>query len=267
MHVWDPHAHYYPWLCDERPIPFRYGDYSRLRRRYLVDDYRADTSGWRVTKAVYVEAEWDPRDPSGEMEFIARIRKGSGFPTVAIAQAWLDREDCAEVLKAHARHPFVRGVRHKPKPGMMLERRWREGYSRLAPLKLHFELQAPFSLLGEAAQLANDFPDTRIVLNHTGLPSSQDLQGWHSAMSRLAACPNVMLKISGMGVPVRDFVLGAIELFGVERAMFASNYPVDGLRASFTTIYSGFEEITRGMREAERRALFHDNAVRIYRME
>jgi predicted TIM-barrel fold metal-dependent hydrolase len=49
--------------------------------------------------------------------------------------------------------------------------------------------------------------------------------------------------------------------------MFASNYPVDSLRASFTTIYSGFEEITRGMPDAKRRALFHDNAVRIYRME
>jgi predicted TIM-barrel fold metal-dependent hydrolase len=267
MHVWDPHAHYYPWLCDERPIPFRYGDYSRLRRRYLVDDYRADASGWRVTKAVYVEAEWDPRDPLGEMEFLSRIRRASGFPTVAIAQAWLDREDCAEVLEAHSRHLFVRGVRHKPKPGMMSERRWREGYSRLAPLQLHFELQAPFSLLGDAARLATDFPGTMIVLNHAGLPSSQDVRGWRSAMSQLAACPNVMVKISGMGVPVRDFVLGALELFGIDRAMFASNYPVDSLRASFTTIYSGFEEITRGMREAERRALFHDNAVRIYRME
>jgi predicted TIM-barrel fold metal-dependent hydrolase len=267
MHVWDPHAHYYPWLCDERPIPFRYGDYSKLRRRYLVDDYRADTAGWRVSHAVYIEAEWDPRDPLGEMEFIARIRRGTGFPTVAVGQAWLDREDCAEVLEAHVRHSFVRGVRHKPRPGMMDDARWREGFARLAPLGLHFELQAPFSLLDEAARLARDFPGTTIVLNHTGLPSTQDVGGWRGAMAQLAACPNVMVKISGMGVPVGEFVLGALELFGVERAMFASNYPVDSLRASFSTIFSGFEEITRGMPEAQRRALFHDNAVRIYRME
>jgi predicted TIM-barrel fold metal-dependent hydrolase len=267
MHLWDPHAHYYPWLCDERPVPFRYGDYSKLRRRYLADEYRADASGWRVAKAVYVEAEWDPRDPLGEMDFIAKLRKGSGFPTVAIAQAWLDAADCAAVLEAHAKHSFVRGVRHKPRPGMMLDSRWREGYSRLAPLGLHFELQAPFSLLGEAAGLARDFPSTTIVLNHTGLPSAQDAPGWRGAITQLAACTNVMVKISGMGVPVRDFVLGALERFGVERAMFASNYPVDSLRASFTTIYSGFEEITRGMPEAQRRALFHDNAMRIYRME
>jgi predicted TIM-barrel fold metal-dependent hydrolase len=267
MHVWDPHAHYYPWLCDERPIAFRYGDYSKLRRRYLVDDYRADTSGWRVVKAVYIEAEWDPRDPLGEMDFIERLRKASGFPTVAIAQAWLDREDCAEVLEGQARHAFVRGVRHKPKPGMMVDGRWREGYARLARHGLHFELQAPFSQLEEAVRLARDFPDTTMVLNHAGLPSSEDERGWRAAMAALAACPNVVVKISGMGVPVREFVLVAIELFGAGRAMFASNYPVDGLRASFSAIYSGFEEITRAMPEAQRRALFHDNAVRIYRME
>ena len=266
MHVWDPHAHYYPWLCDERPIAFRYGDYSKLRRRYLVDDYHADSAGWRVSHAVYIEAEWDPRDPLGEMEFLGRIRKSTSFPTVAVAQAWLDRDDCAEVLEGHTRHSFVRGVRHKPRAGMMDDARWRSGYARLARLGLHFELQAPFSQLAEAARLARDYPDTTIVLNHAGLPSADGAREWRTAMAGLAACSNVAVKISGMGVPVREFVLGVLELFGVERTMFASNYPVDSLRASFTTIYAGFEEITRGMDEAERRALFHDNAVRIYRM-
>jgi predicted TIM-barrel fold metal-dependent hydrolase len=267
MHVWDPHAHYYPWLCDARPIAFRYGDYSKLRRRYLVDDYRADAAGWRVVKAVYIEAEWDPRDPLGEMDFIERVRKESAFPTVAVAQAWLDRDDCAQVLEAHARRAFVRGVRHKPKAGMMGDRCWREGYARLAPLRLHFELQAPFSQFDEALRLARDFPDTTMVLNHAGLPSAEDPGGWRRAMAALAGCSNVVVKISGMGVPLRDSVLAVIELFGVKRAMFGSNYPVDGLRASFDAIYTGFEDITSGLAEAERRALFHDNAMRIYRME
>jgi predicted TIM-barrel fold metal-dependent hydrolase len=267
MHVWDAHAHYYPWLSDERPVPFRYGDYSKLRRRYLVDDYRADTEGWRVVKTVYIEAEWDPRDPAGEMSFIERIRAKHGLPSVAVAQAWLHRDDCAQVLESHARLPFVRGVRHKPKPGMMDDARWRQGFARLAPLGLHFELQAPVAQLAEAARLARDFADTTIILNHTGLPLDEDANAWRAALAPLAAYPNVALKISGMGAPVREFVLGAIELFGVGRCMFASNYPVDGLRARFGAIYSGFEEITRGMPERSRRALFHDNAIRIYRME
>jgi len=215
-----------------------------------------------------VEAEWDPRDPMGEMNFIAEVRKG-GLPTVAIAQAWLDREDCAAVLEAQAAHSFVRGIRHKPKPGQMDDSRWRSGYARLAALGLHFELQAPWPQLDEAARLARDFPDTVIVLNHAGLPSDGALRDWKAALSGLAASPNTAIKISGLGnvQRKREVVLSAIELFGAERAMFASNFPVDSLRHTFSQIFSEFETITRAFPEAERRALFHDNAVRIYRME
>lgn len=266
--MWDPQAHYYPWLCDPQPIAFRYGDYRALRRRYLVEDYRADTAGWQITHGVYVEAEWDPRDPLGEMVFISQVRRQSAFPTVAVAQAWLDREDCAAVLEAQARHDFVRAIRHKPRLGMMDEGRWREGYRRLALLGLHFELQAPWRQLGEAARLARDFPDTTIVLDHTGLPSDDELPRWREAMATFAGCANVAVKISGLGrvTAKRDVVLTTIDLFGVQRAMFASNFPVDGLCASFSAIYSGFDEFTRGFSASERRALFHDNALRFYRM-
>jgi predicted TIM-barrel fold metal-dependent hydrolase len=278
LHVWDPRAHYYPWLCDERPITFRYGDYAALRRPYLVADYRADSAGWPVAAGVYVEAEWDPRDPAGEMDFVAASRAAHGFPTVAIAQAWLHRSGCAELLEAHAARGFVRGVRHKPAPGMMDDAGWRAGYEHLAGLGLHFELQAPWTQLAEAARLARAFPDTALVLNHTGLPADrtpEGLAGWRAALRELAACPNASAKISGLGVPGapwtaeanRAIVLTAIELFGAQRAMFASNFPVDGLCASFDTIFAGFDAITRGFTRAERRALFHDNAARLYRME
>jgi predicted TIM-barrel fold metal-dependent hydrolase len=269
LHVWDPQAHYYPWLCDPQPIAFRYGDYSALRRRYLVEDYRADSAGWPIVRGVYVEAEWNPQDPLGEMAFISQIRNAAGFPTVAVAQAWLHREDCAAVLEGQARHPFVRAVRHKPAPGMMEDARWRSGYARLATHGLHFELQVPWRQLGEAARLARDFPQTVIVVNHAGLPSDQELPAWRSAMAALRACSNVAVKISGLGkvAAKRDVVLTVIELFGTQRSMFASNFPVDGLCASFSEIYSTFDEVTRGFSDAERRSLFHDNAVRIYRMD
>jgi predicted TIM-barrel fold metal-dependent hydrolase len=205
------------------------------------------------------------------MNFIAELRREHGFPTVAVAQAWLDRDDCATVLDAQASHPFVRGVRHKPRPGMMDDSRWRAGYRRLAPLRLHFELQAPWRQLDEAVRLARDFPDTTIVLNHAGLPSLADIGGWRQAVAALAACANAMVKISGLGnldaAAKRAVVLAVIELFGTRRAMFASNFPVDSLRDSFSSIYAGFDQATRGFSPTERRDLFHDNAVRIYRME
>ena len=198
------------------------------------------------------------------MTFIEALR-GGRFPTVAIAQAWLDRDDCAAVLEAHARRSFVRGIRHKPRPGMMDDASWRAGYRRLAPLGLHFELQAPWRQLEEAARLAGDFPDTTLVLNHTGLPLDPEIEGWKAAVTRLAACPNAVVKISGLGnvTRKREVVRSTIEAFGVERCMFASNFPVDGLRGTFDAIYSEFDRLTRDL---DQRALFHDNAVRIYRM-
>ena len=101
------------------------------------------------------------------------------------------------------------------------------------------------------------------------MPYIEQLGGWRNAMTALAARPNVAVKISGLGnlEHWREVVLETIALFGTARCMFASNFPVDSLRHTFSEIFSEFDHITRAFPEAERRALFHDNAVRIYRME
>jgi predicted TIM-barrel fold metal-dependent hydrolase len=278
LHFWDPRVNYHPWLCDATPIAFRYGDYAPLRRPYLPADYAADTAGHEVAKTVYVETEWDPLDPLGETAWVGRLRRETGLPTVMVAQAWLDRDDAGAVLERQAAHGFVRGVRHKPRRGAMRDRRWRAGYAQLARHGLRFDLQAPWTELADAAALCREFPHTPLVLNHTGLPadrSPEALAGWKRALGALAACPNAAIKISGLCVPGtrwsadlnRDVVLSAIEIFGVARAMFASNFPVDGLCATFGEIYSGFREISESFSATERRALFHDNAIRIYAME
>jgi predicted TIM-barrel fold metal-dependent hydrolase len=284
VHFWDPTVHYYPWLCDEPLIPFRYGDYSAIRRRYLPSDYLKDARRFAVVKTVYVEAEWDSHDPVGEMRYVETLRANTGFPTVAVAQAWLDRVDCTVVLEQQAAFSFVRSVRHKPRanrsprdtvPGGMTDTVWRRGFSFLARHGLRFDLQTPWWHLHEAAQLAAQFPNTQIILNHTGLPvdrSPAGLAGWRAAMAKAAAAPNIAVKISGLGVPGarwtaaanRDIVLATIDLFGPARAMFASNFPVDSLCGTFGAIYAGFHTIVRGFSPDEQRALFHDNAVRIY---
>lgn len=278
QHFWDPRVNYHPWLCDPAPIAFRYGDYSALRLPYLPADYFADARGFDVVKTVYVESEWDPRDPLGETAWIERLRRETGFPTVVVAQAWLERDDAAPVLERQAAFSFVRGIRHKPRAGQMRDARWRAGYAQLARLGLRFDLQAPWTELADAAELCRAFPDTQLVLNHTGLPadrSAAGIAGWQRALETLAACPNAAIKISGLGAPGlrwtpernREIVLAAIEVFGIERAMFASNFPVDSLCASFAEIFSGFRAIVRDFGPLELRRLFHDNAVRIYAME
>ena len=278
QHFWDPRANYHPWLRDQPPIAFRYGDYSALRRPYLPADYFADAGGHEVVKTVYVEAEWDPRDPLGETAWVERLRSETGFPTVMVAQAWLDCHDIAAVLERQAAFQFVRGIRHKPRPGALRDARWRAGYALLARFGLRFDLQAPWTALADAAALCRAFPGTQLVLNHAGLPadrSAEGIAGWKRALRVLAECPNAAIKISGLGVPGRrwtpdlnrEVVLSAIEIFGVRRAMFASNFPVDGLCASFEEVFSGFREIAQQFSALEQRALFHDNAIRIYAME
>jgi predicted TIM-barrel fold metal-dependent hydrolase len=282
-HVWDTRLGTYPWLCDPEPIPFRYGDYAAIRRPYLPEDFRADAHPFVVDASVYVEAEWKPDNPIGEMDYISSLRQTEGLPSVAVAQAWLDRMDCPAVLESHADRDFVRSVRHKPRankapggpPGAMTERAWRAGFARLAPLGLHFDLQTPWWHLGEARQLADAFQSTRIILNHTGLPSDRSVEGiagWRAAMTDLAGAPNVAVKISGIGQlgkpwtteANRNIVLTTIDLFGLDRCMFASNFPVDSLCASYREIFEGFEVIVADISPDEQAALFSENARRIY---
>lgn len=236
---------------------------------------------------MYVETEWDPHDPTGEMDFVASLIADTGVPTVAVAQAWLDRADAAAILEAHASRSFVRSVRHKPRanaratdrtPGGMTDVAWREGYKRLGSLGLRFDLQTPWWHLAEATELATNFPNTQIVVNHTGLPSDRSpdgIAGWQQAMAQLAQCPNVAVKISGLGqagqpwtvAANRPIVLTTLDLFGVNRCMFASNFPVDRICADFGTIYGGFQAIVANFTATEQDALFADNARRIYAIE
>jgi len=288
-HFWDPTRNYHPWLCDEPMIPFRYGDYSAIRRPYLPADYVADAGRHRVVKTVYVETEWDPRDPLGETAYIHEVAREHGFPNAVVAHARLDVPEAAELIAAHARFPLVRSIRHKPKAavqaslarrgaaGSMDDPRWREGFAHLQANGLHFDLQTPWWHMDAALELARDFAGTQIIVNHAGLPSDRSergLAGWHRAMAALADAPNVAVKISGLGrgkgVPWtvednRPIVRALIELFGVERCMFASNFPVDSVCATFDTIFGGFGDCVGDVSEADRRKLFHDNAVRIYR--
>ena len=289
QHFWDLGANYHPWLCDERPIAFRYGDYSALRRNYLPADYLADAAGFDVVNTVYVEAEWDPKDPVGEVRWVEALADREGLPSAIVAQAWLDREDAAEVLTAQAAFPRVRGVRQKPAaaptpksarrgaPRSMDDPRFRDGFAMLEPLGFSYDLQTPWWHLDAALDLARDFPGTQIILNHTGLPadrSAAGLAGWRSAMVALAEAENVALKISGLGQPGEAWTVAAnapivrdaIAMFGAYRCMFASNFPVDGLCAEFKTIFGGLDAITADLPDDQRRGLFHDNAQRIYRL-
>ncbi|MEM7022119.1 MAG: amidohydrolase family protein [Pseudomonadota bacterium] len=288
-HFWDTDANYLPWLAD-RPVKFRYGNYDALKRPYLPDDYRRDSKEFDVAGTVYVETEWDPTDPLGEIAWVEGVREREGIPTVMVAQAWLDADDVGEVLSGAVSYDFVRGVRHKPRAaerpdkvergaaGSMSDPAWRRGFAVLRDHGMSFDLQTPWWHLAEAVDLAEAVPGVPIILNHTGLPADRSkagLDGWREALGLLATVPNAAIKISGLGLAGqawsaeqnREVVLEAIDIFGVDRVMFASNFPVDSLVGSFAEIFEGFMKITQHLGDDTRGALFHDNAARIYRMD
>ena len=289
QHFWDLDSNYYPWLCDRKPIPFRYGDYAALRRNYLPPDYRRDAGRHRIVRTVHVEAEWDRASPVAETRWLESVQAAHDLPSAVVAHAALDDPDVAAVLAEHARSPLLRGIRHKPQAaaapgearrglaGSMDDPRWRDGYALLQRHGLSFDLQTPWWHLDAAAELGRDFPATPIIVNHTGLPadrSPEGLAGWRRGLEAIAACPNAALKISGLGRPGLPWTVAAngpvicdaIAIFGVERCLFASNFPVDGLAGTFAEIFTGFAQAVADRPREERGKLFHDNAVRIYRL-
>jgi len=240
-----------------------------------------------VVGSVYVEAEWAPEDPLGETRYVSGLAAAENCPNAIVAQAWLDRDDMEAVLAGQAAFPLTRSVRHKPGgPGtpaevgqtrtLMSNERWRRGYALLARYGLHFDLQVPWWNLPEAAALSRDFPETLLIVNHAGVPGARDadtLAGWRRGMEAVAAQPNTAVKLSGICLPGRTWtdadaapvVRDTIAIFGPDRVMMGSNFPVDGLLASFGAIFTTFKTLTAHHAPAEQRAMFHDNAQRIYR--
>lgn len=290
-HIWDLGANHHPWLSEEPLPPFRYGDSRPLRRNYMPADYRRDAAGQNIVATVYMEAEHDPADPLRETRWVHEIAARDGLPQAMAGAVVLNRADAAALIRAQAAFPLMRSLRHKPRgvasaaeynaghriPGSMRCPRWRAGYRALADSPLFFELQTPWWHLPDALELARDVPDTLIVLNHLGLPadrSAAGLAGWRDAMARLAEAPNIRVKLSGICVPGQRWtpelngwiVLEAVKLFGAERCMWASNYPVDGLVAGFAEILSSMRAITDGLPRADRLRLFHGTAAETYRI-
>ncbi len=289
-HLWDLEGLHYPSLMGKSEGVFFLGDNSPICKNYLPHDYRRDSAHHNVIKTVHVEAECDRNSQIAETEWITKINAEHGFPNAIVAHAWFDEENSEEILATQATFPLVRGIRSKPAtasspknmqpgaPRTMQDPKWLEGFSLLEKYDLSWDLRVPCWHLEEAAAVARAFPETRIVLNHTGFPWRRDDVGlalWRQGMQALAAAPNVHVKISCLCLPDgawtlegnRPIVLETIEMFGVERCMFASNYPVDGLRASYDLIYDSFKTIVAAFPHHEQDLLFSKNAMSFYRIE
>ena len=287
-HLWDTRVNSYPWL-DGPPFDAHFGSSGELPRPYGLAEYLLDIAGQNIVKSVHIEASHQPDDPVRETEWLQSIADQQGYPNGIVAFADLTDPDVQRTLEGHCAFANMRGIRMTTMSpaqlrnargdvrSKMSESDWRAGFGLLSRLGLSFDLQAPAPLMFEAAEVAATFPDTQILLTHAGLPldrSESGLAAWRRGMNRLAECPNVAVKITGLPMTdwnwtlesLRPIVLEAIDIFGTERAMFGSNHPIDGLHGTFDELFNAYREIVADLSAGEQCALFHDNAERLYRL-
>ncbi|WP_085035804.1 amidohydrolase family protein [Ensifer aridi] len=287
FHLWDLKNNYYPWLHDGVK-PSAFGDYSAINKTYLIDDFLADARNQNLVKAVHLDVGYDPKDPAGETRWLQGVADKHGFPHGIVGYADLRKADVGDLLDEHMQYANFRGIRQSmnfhedpaktylTEPEVSRTSEWRRGFKELARRGLSYDLQLYYWQMEEFLELARDFPEVQIVLNHTGMQvdGPEHFEGWRKAMKTLAQAPNVACKISGLGMgdwtwttdSIRPYVEEAIAAFGVKRCMFASNFPVDKLFSTYDAIWNAFKEITSAYSEGECMALFHDNAASFYRL-
>jgi predicted TIM-barrel fold metal-dependent hydrolase len=260
--------------------------------------------------------------PVGETEFVngmAAMSASGGYgPTracagiVGLADLRLGAA-VRVVLEAHldaARGRF-RGIRHaagwhasaqirnshtEPIEHLLLDKRFREGFAQLAPLGLSFDAWLYHPQIAELTDLARAFPGTTIILDHFGGPlgigpyagqADAVYADWKRDIDELARCPNVVVKLGGLAMPINGFgwhkrgprpgsqqladataryYLHTIERFGPQRCMFESNFPVDKVSCSYVVLWNSFKRLAAGFSPTEKAALFHDTAARVYRL-
>ncbi len=324
--ICDPHHHLwdYPDSLPEERVPVYT---RQVRHYLLNDLLTDTSDGHRIVKTVFVECtsmyrRGGPSEmrPVGETEFVNGLATQSasglygdieasagiiGFADLLLGDA------VAPVLEAHlaAAPARFRGIRYistwdptnslssrAKVPHLLAEAKFRVGFARLRRYGLSFDAWLYHNELGDVTGLAQAFPDTPVVLDHIGGPigvgtyagkRNDVLADWKKSIAALATCPNVAVKLGGMGMAMMGFgwherpkppdsaELAAamapyldwcIEKFGPQRCMFESNFPVDKASYSYTVLWNAFKRYSKGFSATERAALFHDTASTVYRL-
>ncbi|MCC5972946.1 MAG: amidohydrolase family protein [Rubellimicrobium sp.] len=286
IHLWDLATGLYPGL--ETPSDGFIGNNAPIARSYLPPEFLAEPGpGLRLGGAVHVEAF--PTDPLAEARHLQEMARSFPVPLAIVAHADLSDPGVDAHLAALAALPAVRGIRQvvnrHPDPMLnyvardfLQEGAWARGYARLAAHGLSFDLQLYPHQVPDAAAILAAHADVPVILNHAGMWADRGPSGWRqwkAGLRQLAALPQVSVKISGLGMldtgwtvdSIRPLVLETLEIFGMERSMFASNFPVDKLFSTYPALWEAFDSITADLSAAERAALFAGNATRVYRLD
>jgi predicted TIM-barrel fold metal-dependent hydrolase len=248
-----------------------------MGRRFDVADYRSESAGWNVEKFVNVAAATGRNSVEETIELDRRAEQGAGPDAIIGGLPPADSTDEAiELLDRQMTASRFRGVR--PMGGLDRPVPDRDVLRALEDRALVFEVMAHPDRLREAAEGLAGFNRLTIVVEHTGWPrtdSDEERAEWRDGLAALADLgEHVICKLSGLSMPFETMeaaVVGpwleyAIDTFGVDRCMFASNFPVDSVSGTFDELYRTFDSLTAGLDAESRAKLFADNAERVYRL-
>jgi len=291
--VIDTHHHIWlrkdiPWLA-EPPIPRMFGDYFGIRRDYPLEEWINDIVPQGAVKSVHVTAMWGPGRELNETRWLQSVADKHGFPHGIVCNANLADPGIEATLKAQKQFPNLRGVRQMlywdadpvrqgaPRADFCNDPDFRRGFALLEKHDLHFELQVYPGQAKYAAELIKAFPNVRMILVHAGMLTSrapEAINEWRAALTTMAAFPNLHVKISGPGMftqgltapHARQWIRDVIQIFGIERTVYGSNFPLEKLHASYADFFGHYCAVLAEYPEAAQRRVLHDNAMAFYRL-
>ena len=288
-------AHHHIWRRNDLPWlrgpmqPRIFGPYEAIRRDYLIGEFLDDITNTGVTRSVYVQANWAPERFEDEVAWVERVADESGWPHAIVGYADLLAEDVRPQLDRLARYPRLRGVRMQlhwhqnemyrfaARPDLALDPVLQRNVARLADYGLVFDLQVFAGQMAGAAELAAKCPDVTFALQHAGMLEDLSPEGraeWRSGMEELAAQPNVYSKLSAFGTfihrndpgHIARIVLETVKIFGADRCLFGSNFPIEKLWTDYRTLRDAFLAASAPLDDEARRDIFERTAARVYRL-
>jgi predicted TIM-barrel fold metal-dependent hydrolase len=288
-------AHHHIWRLDDLPwlsgpqVPRIFGPYQPICRDYTIDEYRQDIAGCDVVKSIYIQTNWPAGRGDDEALWLQSVADATGWPHANVAYADLADPDVAVLLRQLAALPCTRGIRQQlhwhenpqysfaANPGVMNVPEWRRGLRVLDEHDLLFELQIFTSQMADGARLARDFPTITIVLEHAGMLEDTSPDGrrrWRDGMAQLAECPNMNVKLSGLGTfahaatieVMQKTVLETVQMFGADRCLYGSNFPIEKLWTDYASLYRAFRSVIAELSDDEQARILHDTAARLYRI-
>jgi len=273
QHLWNLTQFHLPWLDGGGP----------LAQNHTPEDYRHETDGLNVVKTVYMEVDVEASQKAAEAEYVLGLCADPNNPMAGAVIGGSPAEaGFAEYMKRFAGNPFLKGVRQVlhggMPPGTCLQPEFQRSMHLLAALGLRFDLCLRSENLLDAATLAYECPHTKFILDHCGNadPRAADRSQWEHDIAEVAKQPNVVCKISGIiagAVPgtwtaddLAPIVRHCAAVFGPDRIMFGSDWPVCTLTATYRQWVEALQTITADWSETDQHKLFHANAVEFYKL-